>query len=139
VYDPPIKGKEIYIYNQSDHPILALWLISEATLMKFDTVLINNRKFIQRRPNYVPEYGTFDDFISCKILEKASNNKSVIKYFIIDEVNSMKSANQISDSSNYKFLEINPDSVLMNGLNYIVFNDDTVILEHIHSLEFIHK
>jgi len=139
VYDPPRKGGRIYVCNQSNHPILALWSINEASLIRFDTVLVNKRKVIQRMPNYLPEYSSFLDFIPLEKLENASRDKSMLKYYIIDEVNLTKSAIQIIDSSLFKIIEISPDSLLKNKINNLEIRDDTMILEHNHNLEFIRK
>ena len=139
VNDPPIKGKELYIYNQCNHPVIALLTIDDISLLKFDTFLVNNQPFIRRRLGYIPEYGTFEDFMSTKFLEEASENKRFIKYFIIDEKNTGKTAQVILDSTLYRFIEINPDSILKNSFNSIFVQTDSTYVQHAFTLEDLRK
>ena len=139
---PPIKeikGKELYIYNQCNHPVIALLTIDDISLLKFDTFQVNNQPFIRRRAGYIPEYGTFEDFMSSKFLEEASSKKRFIKYFIIDEKDADKTAQQIMDSTLYRFIEIDPDSILKNSFNSIFVHADSTYVQHTFNPDVIKK
>ena len=141
-YDPPtkdIKGKELYIYNQCNYPVIALLSIDDISLLKFDTFLVNNQPIIRRRVSYIPEYGTFEDFMSNNFLEEASKNKRFIKYFIVDEKDADKTAQQIMDSTLYRFIEIDPDSILKNSFNSIFVHADSTYVQHTFNPDVIKK
>jgi hypothetical protein len=137
--DPPVKGKELYIYNQCNHPVIALLTIDDISILKFDTFLVNNQPFIRRRAGYIPEYGTFEDFMSNELLEDASRNKRFIKYFIIDEKDAANTAQQIMDSTLYRFIEIDPDSILKNSFNSIFVHPDSTYVQHAFNPDIIKK
>lgn len=139
VSDAPIKGKELYIYNQCNFPVIALLTIDDISLLKFDTFQVNNQPFIRRRAGYIPEYGIFEDFMSTNFLEEASKNKRFIKYYIIDEKNADKTAQHIMDSTLYRFIEINPDSILKHSFNSIFVNADSTYLRYAFNLETLKK
>jgi hypothetical protein len=51
VYDPPRKGKEISIHNQTDKAIIIMDSLNGNRARLYDTAMVNGRGYISRQPN----------------------------------------------------------------------------------------
>jgi len=131
IYDPPIKGKEIVIHNQTARPILVLDSLKGQNQKLYDTSLLNGRKYIWRKPNYVAEYSQFQHFIPDTQIQllRRKNLSNVIIYFI-DQSALENTLSQVSKDKSYRTLEVNLDSLEKNEWNHIFFTMDTVFIEH---------
>lgn len=88
-------------------------------------------------PGYMPEYGTYRDFISSEMLDQASNENKQIKYYIIDDLYSQLSAKEILDRGLYTYCILNPDSILGHRLNNLHYENDSIVLQHQHNVKVI--
>jgi hypothetical protein len=85
VYDPPQKGIDIWIHNQTEKPLMLMdSLNSEAKI--FDTAKVNNRMFIERPGNYMSEYATHNKFYSETFIDILKlKNQNFIRLYIFGE------------------------------------------------------
>jgi hypothetical protein len=62
-YDPPLRGNDIFIHNQTADFVYVLDSLPAAgTLPLYDTFSINRKPIVSAKPNYISKYGTWDYF-----------------------------------------------------------------------------
>lgn len=131
VYDPPQKGKEIFIHNQTDKPIIIIDSLTENRLRLYDTAIVNNRRYITRQSKYITEYGNYQTFYSdfeLDNLKLKKNNKITFYIFVTSDVRTASS--QISVDNPLRSFDINIDSLKKYNLNHLFITSDTIIFEH---------
>ena len=134
VYDPPQNGKEVIIHNQTNSSIFISGTLNKGYLHLYDTSLINGRKDITRIGNYLPEYGTWVDFISdgeMNALRK--KNVNTIKLYIINKEDFSKSIDEILNQHAFRTFEINIDEVKKHAINHLFIYQDKMLFEHNYS------
>ena len=131
IYDPPQKGKEISIHNQTDKPIVILDSLNGDYRKLYDTAKVNGRIFISRRPNYLTEYGVYQKFyfdLEMDNLKTKGINK--IKLYIIDSSEQQKTLSKISINHSFRSFDINIDTLKKYDLNHLFISKDTILFEH---------
>lgn len=130
-YDPPPKGKEIFIHNQTDKPIIIADSLTESQLRLCDTAMVNNRRYITRHAKYMTEYGNYENFYSD--LEMGNfklKNNNKITFYIIDTSAVQNILSQISINNSLRSFNINIDSLKKYNLNHLFITSDTILFEH---------
>lgn len=79
-------------------------------------MLVNDRMYIWRKPNYMTDYSIFTDFIPDIYIQKLrSERTNRISIYFIDQSESENTLNQITTNHLYHSIEINLDSLrIMN-------------------------
>ncbi len=130
-YDPPIKGKEIVIHNQTNRQILVLDSLTGQYFKLYDTALFNDRKYLWRKPNYIPEYGIYNHFISDENVEELRNEKKLnALFYFINQSELEKTPKEIFEKGLYRLCEIRLDSLEEKELTHIFLKSDTVFIDH---------
>lgn len=131
IYDPPIKGKEIVIHNQTDQQILVLDSLTGEYFKLYDTALFNDRKYLWRKPNYIPEYGIYDHFVPDDEVQELRNAKKLkASFYFIAQSELGKTPRQIVEKGLYRLCEVRLDSLEEKELTHVFFNPDTVFIDH---------
>ena len=112
VYDPPQKGKEISIHNQTDKPLIIVDSLNINDARLYDTAIVNGRRYISRQPNYMTEYGVYQKFYSDGELNNLKNKKiNKIKLCIIDTSDLKNTFSQIYINHLFRSFDINIDTL----------------------------
>lgn len=134
VYDPPLKGKEISIHNQTDKQIIIVDSLYGNHARLYDTAIVNGRRYIARLPNYMIEYGVYKKFYSDDEMNNLKNKKvNKMKLYIIDTSAVQNTFNQIHTNHLFRSFEINIDSLEKYDLNHLFITNDTILFEHDYS------
>ncbi|RYE14332.1 MAG: hypothetical protein EOP34_06815 [Rickettsiales bacterium] len=129
VYDPQPKGKEIIIHNQTTKQVVILKSLTQADLSLYDTLMINNRRYINRRSNFMTEYGIYEIFYSNTEMNNLKNLKNQITLYIIDPKVLQNNARQVTNNSILSF-NIDVDTLNRYDLNHLFITDNKISLEH---------
>ena len=132
VYDPPVRGKDIFIENQTDDYIYVCDDINKQTFLKLhDTFLINDKKYIAALPNYIPKFSKWNYFISeAKQQEIKNKNNDIVRLFFIRQRDIEKNINLISKDGLYTKFEINLSDIQNHQINYIFYYHDSIFIAH---------
>jgi hypothetical protein len=131
VYDPPQKGKEIFIHNQTDKPLIIIDSLTAFQTKLYDTATVNGRIYISRETNYMTEYDLYSKILSDFELEDLKNKKiNKITIYIIDTGALRDTSSQITVNRSF---DINIDTLIKYDLNHLFIIKDTILLEHDYS------
>ena len=134
VYDPPQKGKEISIHNQTDKPIIIVDSLNGNHARLYDTAMVNGRRYISRQPNYMTGYGVYQKFSSDGKINNLKNRKiDKIELYIIDTSDLQNTFSQIYTNRLFRSFDINIDTLEKYDLNHLFITNDTILFEHDYS------
>jgi hypothetical protein len=120
IYDPPQKGKEILIHNQTNKPIIILNSLNLKYLKLYDTAMVNERIYITRQPNYITGYSIYQNFFSDNELnDLKSKNISSVTFYIVDEAEVKNTLNAILNNHAYRSFDVNVDTLKKYQLNHL--------------------
>lgn len=137
-YDPPLKGKTLFIENQTSDVLYVVdSLTGNSNLKLYDTFSVNNRVYISRRPNYIPAYGKYGHILSqTSIDSEKKKNRNDLTFYFISSNNLNKSVKDISTNRLYDSIKINFKAIEENNLNYLFyFKKDNIQFEHEYNLK----
>jgi hypothetical protein len=130
-YDPPLKGKELWIHNQTDKAFLVLDSLDGNSFKLYDTSKVNDRVYITRQPNFVTEFTSFTRFYSNKKMNVIRLiHKNWTTLYFIDEANIYQSPQTVLASHTYRSFRINIDTLAKYELNHLFITRDTILFEH---------
>jgi hypothetical protein len=131
IYDPPRKGKDVSIHNQTNRPIMVLDSLTEKYFKLYDTAKVNDRRYISRQPAYITEYGVYRRFYSDAEIENLKNkNINRIALYVIDYNNLGNTPGSILINHLYRSFDISIDTLKKYELNHLFISTDTMLLEH---------
>lgn len=136
VYDPPLKGREIYIHNQTDKYVFVTnSLPSSGFLLAYDTFRVNSRILIGKKGQYIAGYDDWVYFFS-KTRYDFLKTKKVQKdtLYFIQETDIRKPWNQLRDEIGYKIFEFDIEEVEKSKLNHIFYYGDSILLSHEYNM-----
>jgi hypothetical protein len=135
VYDPPLKGKNIYFINQdSNYVFITDALNVSGYLERYDTVFINGTRHIMKKGNYLSKYSLWEDFLSQKEMDSYKTKSIKLKYRFIKDENLNFPKSIILNQKLYDSIELDINEILQNKLNYIVYYKDSIVKLHEYSL-----
>ena len=131
VYDPPPKGKELTIHNQTEKPIVVRDSLTADYFKLYDTAKVNGRKYIRRKDNFLTEFNVVQLFYTdvAMDLKKIKSNGKIRLYFI-DEAYMEIRPEDILKNQTYRFIDIHVDTLNKYQLNHVFFTSDTILFEH---------
>ena len=138
IYDPPLRGKNVFIENQTDDYIFVADSLKGYGFLKFyDTLRINGNEYISAEPNYISPFTKWQNFISEMEFKTMKNNNitQMIFYFIKGE-NVLRPIEKIRTNKLYDSITINLVELEQNDLNYIFYYKDSVTLNHEFSMSW---
>jgi hypothetical protein len=131
VYDPPMRGKELTIHNQTNQQFLVVDCLLGNYFRLYDTAQVNSRRYIGRRPNYVAEYSIYQHFYSNRDIDSLKKkNFTKITWYVIDQSEVPNGPSEISATHAYRSFDLNIDTFKKYQLNHIFIMEDTIILDH---------
>ena len=137
IYDPPPKGKDIFILNQSDENIFVTdTLFTGGTIRQYDSFLVNKKLFVEVKGNSIRSYSRWRYFLSEK---KSKNMRQQFTLYFIKTDDLSKSYEQIRANTLYKVFSADLDEIEESKLNYVFYYKDSIILKHEYDLESIKK
>ncbi len=138
VYDPPITGKELIFNNQSKIEIFVTDKnISEGIGPMYDTMLVNNRVFISKKPYFMEKYTQWEDFLSEDFLKSmVKKNIDSISFNFIEILDETKADVQKGKTT---FIKINVKEILENDINRVIYTSDSIRLYHKFDMKHISK
>jgi len=137
IYDPPPKGKDIFILNQSDENIFVTdTLFIGGTIRQYDSFLVNKKLFVEVKGNSIRSYSRWRYFLSKK---KSKNMRQQFTLYFIEADDLSKSYEQIKANTLYKVFSADLDEIEESKLNYVFYYKDSIILMHEYDQESIKK
>lgn len=131
IEDPPRKGKEVWIQNQSARPLMVLDSLTGNYFKLYDTATVNGRRFITRQANYITEYGLCSRFFSePEVNDLQSKNISRITLYLVDENYLQAIPDSVLVNHLYRSFDISLDTLKKYELNHLFITNDTVLFEH---------
>ena len=137
IYDPPKKGNEIIIHNQTEGYIFVTdSLPAQGNIRLYDTSLVNKRRQVETKGEYIPRHANGEYFLYEAQYHqlKRKENGTVTLYFIVEK-DIGKTYDEIKRDKLYKEFSAGPDDVMNSELNHIFYYNDTIILEHTYGVE----
>ena len=133
IYDPPPKGRTVFIHNQTGYPFFVVDSLTGNHLKLYDTTKVNDRHYISRRPNFTTEYGVFERFYSDNEINSIQHkrNNRLTFYFIGQEFLQNTPSTVLANHS-FRSFEISIDTLRKYELNHLFVTKDTVLFEHHH-------
>ena len=128
IYDPPLKGKEISIHNQTNRPLLIVDSLTGGYFKLYDTAIVNNRRYITRLSNFVTEYGVFHSDQEMEALKHKKKNS--ITLYIIGQENLKYAPDSIFTNRLFRSFELIIDTLKKHELNQLFITEDTIFLGH---------
>ena len=131
VYDPPMKGKEVSVHNQTPRPLIIIDSLTGSYFKLYDTAIVNGRKYISRRPNFITDYGIFTRLYSTQEIKSLSKEKkNTITFYFVDQANLHDNPRTIFANNLYRSFTFNIDTLKKYELNHVLVTKDTILLEH---------
>ena len=133
IYDPPLKGKTIFIHNQTGKTLFVVDSLTGNYFKLYDTAKVNDRRYISRRPNFMTKYGLWERFYSNNEIDsiRRKRNNRLTFYFIEQEFLQNTPSTVLANRS-FRSFEINIDTLKKYELNHVFITENTVLLEHKH-------
>jgi hypothetical protein len=128
---PASKRKEVSIHNQTDRAIIVLDSLNVGSFKLYDTAIINGRRYISRKPNYISEYGVYTRFYSLTEIDYLKNkNMNKITLYVIDCNDLLNVKESIVINHSYRSLDISIATLEKYELNHLFITADTMLIEH---------
>lgn len=136
ICDPPLKGKDIFIENQTnDYVFVTDSLQGSQYFTIYDTFLLNGKIYISSLPNYIPKFNKWQSFLSeIEFSDMKSRGNSQSTYYFIKKENILFSIEQIRSKKLYDSINISLEEIVKNNLNYIMYYGDSIIFNHEFSI-----
>jgi hypothetical protein len=134
VYDPPLKGNDIFIHNQTADFVYVLdSLPATGTLPLYDTFSINSKPIIEAKPNYISKYGTWDYFFEEEQyrLLKQNGVDSLTFYFIPPQ---SPDSSYININRQYTILKLSIDDAWNKPVSHIFYYGDSIAVTHKYNI-----
>jgi hypothetical protein len=139
VYDPPLKGNDIFIHNQTADFVYVLdRLPATGTLPLYDTFSINSKPNIEAKPNYISKYRDWDYFFDESQYRqmKRQGVDSFTFYFIPpDYIDS--SFEQIHANRRYTRVKLHIDEAWNKTINHIFYYGDSIEVTHEYNVSYV--
>jgi hypothetical protein len=125
------RREKLFLYTQTGHSLFVIDSLSEDYLKLYDTSKVNDRRYINRRPNFMTEYGLYELFYSDNKIDSVQHKRNnwLTFYFIKGEFLQYAPSTVLANRS-FSSFEINIDTLKRHELNHLFVTEDTVILEH---------
>lgn len=136
IYDPPLRGKDVFVENQTENYILVSdSLKGNGSFIIYDTFLVNKSRYISCKPNYISPFTKWQNFISEKKTKALKNDsiKQIIFYFIKRE-DVFRPVEEIRTNNLYDSINLNLDEIERNELNYVFYYGDSIFIRHEFSM-----
>ena len=132
IYDPPLKGKEIFIENQTNDFVYVLdSLPGKGGVSVYDTFSVDNKVYISAKPNYISKYNKWAYFFSeRKYKSMKSNRETKIHFYFIVQKDLDKTWEELKDKKLYKIINIDIDEINEKPVNHIFYYTDSINITH---------
>jgi hypothetical protein len=131
IYDPPPKGKELIIHNQTDKPIMVLDSLTGNYYRLYDTAKVNGKRYISRRADYLTEYGMFVNFISeDEFNSMGRKNLDKITLYVVNQDELQNSPKSTLTNNSFRSIDISIDILKEFELNHLFITNDSLFLKH---------
>ncbi len=138
-YDPPRKGKEIFIHNQTDEYVYVTdSLLPTGNIRLYDTVLVNKKELMLAKGNYIPTFNQWIYFLPevwYKDLKENNIHKFALYFITRNDFN--KNYEVIKSNKLYQVYYIDLDDVMKNQLTHVFYFKDSILTEHTYDIESI--
>lgn len=131
IYDPPLKGKEVYIHNQTNGALLVIDSLTGNYFKLYDTAKVNDRVYISRRPGFIAEFGSYLRFVSNNEIDKVTlKKKNKITLYFVDKAYLQNESGTILSNNVYRSFDIIIDTLKKYELNHLFVTGDSIFLDH---------
>jgi hypothetical protein len=129
-YDPPPKGVQVYIENQTNKIIFVSQSFLEDTIINlYDTFYVNNRLQIEANGRLVYGYTKYNLFLSDLDIKKMSKDSLFTIYFLKEKSLNL-SPKEVRKNKLYDSLILNINDIRKNQVNHVFIYDTLIISEH---------
>lgn len=137
VYDPPVKGKEIIISNQTDNYIFVVDSLNQTgNLNLYDTFLVNKKPYISAMGNYIPKFSAWTYFFSDIRYEKIKREHSdKLSLYFIRKENQNKPMQEIVSNKLYDSVYLNVSELKKDTINHIFYYGDSIVVTYKFEME----
>lgn len=131
VYDPPQKGKQVFIHNQTDKSFLVIDSLTGSYFKLYDTAEVNGSVYITRKPNFVTEFGVFQSFYSEGKINNIRNKRNgKIGLYSIEHSYLRDAPSVVLTNHSYRYFESSVDTLKKYELNHLFLKEETILFEH---------
>jgi len=137
VYDPPMKGKEIMISNQTDDYVFVIdSLNSTGNLKLYDTFLVNDKIYISAEGNYIPKFTAWTYFLPDIRYEKMKKEHvDQLSFYFIRKENQNKPMQEIVSNKLYDSVYLNVSELKEDTINHIFYYGDSIVVTYKFAME----
>jgi hypothetical protein len=137
VYDPPRKGYEITIHNQTDQYVYVVdSLRDKGRPFAYDTFLVNKRPVIQTQGNFIPKYDQWVYFLlenQYQYIKSKKAGKNTLYFIKAGDID--KSYDSIKNNRLYTIYPYHVDEIKNNNINHLFYYNDSIVLMHTFNVE----
>lgn len=129
VYDPPQKGSEIIIENQSSRKLYIFDSLPnvETGITLMDTFSVNNRNYIANKTMVVNAFDKYIYFLSDTSVENERNDKVYAKsIFVVGDSAIRQTYTTIIKQNLYKKIDIEFANISKDSANYLFIYPDSI-------------
>jgi hypothetical protein len=137
VYDPPKKGYDIIIHNQTGQYVYVVdSLPATGRPVVYDTFLVNKRPMVQAMGNYIPEYAQWRFFLlenQYQYIRSKKAGKDTLYFIKAGDID--KSYDSIKNNRLYTMYPYLVDEIKNNTINRLFYYNDSIVLMHTFNVE----
>jgi len=135
-YDPPLKGNDIFIHNQTAGFVFVLdSLPLTGSLPLYDTFSINHKPIIEAKPNYISKYKSWDYFFDeahYQLLKQTGVDTLTFYFFPFNYLDS----NFLKWNANqrYTVAKLRIEDAWNKPVNHIFYYGDSIEITHQYNM-----
>lgn len=137
VYDPPRKGYEIIIHNQTDQYVYVVdSLPSTGQPVVYDTFLVNKRPMVETLGKYIPKYAVWMYYFfenQYQYIKTKKAGKDTLYFIKAGDID--KSYDSIRNNRLYTIYPYQVDEIKNNNINHLFYYNDSMVLMHTFNVE----
>lgn len=137
IYDPPLKGKEILISNQTDDYIFVTdSLNTTESLRLYDTFLVNDKLYISAEGNYIPKFTAWTYlFPDIRYEKMKKEHRDHLNFYFIRKANQNKPMQEIASNKLYDSVYLNISELKKDTINHIFYYGDSIVVTYKFDME----
>lgn len=134
-YDPPLKGNDIFIHNQTGGFVYVLDSLPAGALPLYDTFSINHKPIIEAKPNFISPYKTWDYFFEeaqYQRLKQMGIDSLAFYFFPLNDFDS--SYIKLNANQHYTVAKLRIEDAWNKTVNHIFYFGDSIEITHEYNM-----
>jgi hypothetical protein len=131
IYDPPLKGKTVFIHNQTGQQLFVAESLTGNYFNLYFNATVSSRRYISRQPDFMTEYGLLEQFYSTSEMDSLQQNrKNKLTLYFVDQAHLQETPNMVLAKHLYRSFDINIDTLKKYELNHLFVTQNAILFEH---------